>query len=101
MIILSLKGSGNIDVYGGVGEYGLWYIIYTIVLLLFLNDARFYWFHRLMHHPRLYKYVHAVHHASLDINPFTSFSFHIVESVVLTLWILPLAMIMPLSLVAL
>jgi ring-1,2-phenylacetyl-CoA epoxidase subunit PaaE len=47
------------------------------------------------------KYVHALHHKSLDVNPFTSTSFHVIESVLLTVWVLPLSLIMPISMTAL
>ena len=69
--------------------------------MILISDAWFYWFHRAMHHPRVYKYVHALHHRSLDVNPFTSTSFHVVESVLLTIWILPLVVVLPISMTAL
>jgi Fatty acid hydroxylase superfamily. len=48
-------------------------------------------------HPSVYKYVHALHHRSLDVNPFTSNSFHVLEAVGLTLFILPVMLLMPVS----
>ena len=51
----------------------------AFVALLFFNDAWFYWWHRLLHHPVLFKDVHSAHHRSVDVNPFTSYSFHDVE----------------------
>jgi Delta7-sterol 5-desaturase len=49
----------------------------------------------LMHHPRIYKYIHAEHHKSVDVNPFTSLSFHFLEPFILTFWVFPLSFLMP------
>jgi sterol desaturase/sphingolipid hydroxylase (fatty acid hydroxylase superfamily) len=48
----------------------------TFVGLLLFNDAWFYFWHRLLHHPKLFRHVHAIHHKSVDVNPFSSYSFH-------------------------
>ena len=101
MIILGMKDSGLVKIYTDTADYGILYIVLTVIIMIVISDTWFYWSHRWMHHPRVYKYVHAVHHASLDVNPFTSFSFHIVESIALSIWILPLAMIMPIGAAAL
>jgi ring-1,2-phenylacetyl-CoA epoxidase subunit PaaE len=99
--ILSLKSSGLTKFYDEAGRYGMWYEVVTVITLILIGDTWFYWFHRWMHNPKVYKYVHALHHRSLDVNPFTSTSFHVVESVLLTFWILPMVMIMPVSATAL
>jgi sterol desaturase/sphingolipid hydroxylase (fatty acid hydroxylase superfamily) len=65
--------------------------------LIFFNEAWFYWWHRLLHHPILFKYVHSVHHRSVDVNPFTSYSFHGVEGFILGAWAIPLALLVPMS----
>ncbi|KAL6055655.1 Methylsterol monooxygenase 1 [Balamuthia mandrillaris] len=40
-----------------------WYnIVWRMFLCLVIEDAWHYHVHRLMHHPRLYKYVHKIHH---------------------------------------
>jgi ferredoxin len=36
-----------------------------------------------------------VHHRSIDVNPYSSVSFHPVETILLTLWIIPLTFFMP------
>ena len=62
-----------------------------VVAGLLFNDAWFYGWHRTLHHPALFRHVHVVHHRSVDVNPFTSYSFHVVEAVLLGLWIVPAA----------
>lgn len=76
-------------------------IALTFVGMIVFNDAWFYWMHRLMHHKRLFRYVHAVHHKSVDVNPFTSYSFHAVEALVLGAWIIPAMLVVPIYLPAL
>jgi lathosterol oxidase len=68
---------------------------------LAFNDAWFYGWHRAMHHPWLFRHVHAVHHRSVDVNPFTSYSFHAVEAVLLGIWIVPAVVLLPVPMSAL
>jgi sterol desaturase/sphingolipid hydroxylase (fatty acid hydroxylase superfamily) len=72
-----------------------------IVGALLFNDLWFYSWHRLLHHPRIYRYVHAVHHRSIDVTPFSSYSFHAVEAVLLGAWIVPAAIWLPMPMAAL
>jgi ring-1,2-phenylacetyl-CoA epoxidase subunit PaaE len=101
LLLIALKDNGTLKFYTEPSGYGVWYQVVIVFVLLIVSDTWFYWSHRAMHHPRIYKYVHALHHKSLDVNPFTSQSFHIIEAVWLTLWLLPLAMVMPISMSAL
>jgi lathosterol oxidase len=68
---------------------------------ILFNDAWFYGWHRLLHHPRLFRHIHVVHHKSLDVNPFTSYSFHAAEAVLLGAWIVPAAVVLPIPMAAL
>ena len=36
----------------------------SLLVYLFLHDTWFYWTHRWMHRPRVFRLAHAVHHAS-------------------------------------
>lgn len=36
-------------------------VIGQILACMVVEDAAFYWLHRLLHHPRIYKHVHKVH----------------------------------------
>jgi sterol desaturase/sphingolipid hydroxylase (fatty acid hydroxylase superfamily) len=68
--------------YADINQYGWPYAIGFTFLLFFLHDTAFYWSHRIMHHKRLFKLFHRVHHDSLEPTPFTTFSFHPLEAVV-------------------
>ncbi len=101
LLLLSFKDNGIAKFYIETGKYGWWYELITVVVMVLISDTWFYWSHRIMHHQSIYKYVHALHHKSLDVNPYTSTSFHVIEALWLTVWILPLTMFMPVSMVAL
>lgn len=101
ILLLSLNEIGFTQFYLETGKFGFGYEVITIIIMLVVSDTWFYWSHRTMHHPSIYKYVHALHHKSLDVNPYTSSSFHIIESLWLTLWLLPLALVMPISMTVL
>lgn len=70
-------------------------VLATFVGLVIFNDAWFYAWHRLLHHPKIFRYVHAVHHKSVDVNPFSSYSFHALEGFILGAWVLPAVMVVP------
>ncbi len=101
LMLLSFRDNGVVKFYIDGGKYGWWYEGLLVVVMLLISDTWFYWSHRAMHHPSIYKYVHALHHKSLDVNPYTSTSFHVIEALWLTAWILPLAILMPISMTAL
>jgi ring-1,2-phenylacetyl-CoA epoxidase subunit PaaE len=100
-IIFYFRDAGWTKFYVDAGRYGWWYEALAAVVVLLVSDGWFYWTHRLLHHPKIYKYIHAVHHKSLDTTPYTTFSFHPIEGLLNTVWVLPLAMVMPVSLFAL
>jgi ring-1,2-phenylacetyl-CoA epoxidase subunit PaaE len=101
LLLIALKDNGTLKFFTDTNKYGLGYEVLSVIVLLVVSDGWFYWSHRAMHHPRIYKYVHALHHKSLDVNPFTSQSFHVIEAMWLTVWLIPLAMLMPISMSAL
>ncbi len=59
----------------------LWYLPLAPLLYLFLHDAWFYWTHRLMHRPKWFRAMHAVHHASRPPTAWAAMSFHPWEAI--------------------
>ena len=53
--------------------------IVGLVLLPIWSAFHFYWVHRLLHVPFLYKRVHALHHRNVNIGPWSGLSMHPVE----------------------
>lgn len=70
---------GYIPVYTSMEEYGIFYFFFSILTLMIIHETYYYWLHRLMHHPKVYKMVHKVHHDSITTSPWTAFSFHPIE----------------------
>lgn len=77
-----LHSKGYTLLYFNVGEYGWPWLIISFFLVLFINDTFFYWSHRAMHHPKLFKHFHRAHHKSTDPSPFTAFAFQPSEAIV-------------------
>ncbi len=68
------------------------------LLLLFLwNEVHFYLIHRLLHTRWLMRHVHTVHHRSVVPTPFSTYSFHWVEAVLLSSVMLLWLMVLPLG----
>ncbi len=81
--------------YRDTGEHPLWMIPLSLVAGLVIHDTYFYWLHRLLHHRRLFKRAHLVHHQSTNPSPWTSYSFHLLEAIPEGLVLLPVVMILP------
>jgi len=73
---------GYTQIYLDPAKYSWWYWGFSVGLMMILHDAYFYWAHRWMHHPLIYKHVHKIHHESIDPSPFAAFSFHPLETIV-------------------
>lgn len=81
------------QLYRDVYQYGIGWLVLSIGLTLVVHDAYFYWMHRLMHHPRLYRMVHLVHHKSVNPSPWAAYAFHPLEAVI-EAGIVPLLLLM-------
>ncbi|WP_439534601.1 sterol desaturase family protein [Polymorphobacter sp.] len=78
----------------------IWFPL-SILVYLFLHDTWFYWTHRWMHAPRLFKTVHAVHHASKPPTAWAAMSFHPWEALSGAILIPALAFVIPIHVAAL
>ncbi|HLG38052.1 MAG TPA: sterol desaturase family protein [Chitinophagaceae bacterium] len=67
--------------YTAISEHGWLYAVLAFPLMLLMHDAYFYWMHRLMHHPKLFKLFHLVHHKSTNPSPWAAYAFHPLEAV--------------------
>ena len=61
--------------------YPLWYLPVAVLLYLLAHDTWFYWTHRLMHRPKWFRKMHAVHHASRPPTAWAAMSFHPWEAI--------------------
>jgi lathosterol oxidase len=69
-------------IYYPIDKYGYPYYIFSIILMIFVHDAYFYWTHRMLHWKPLFKHVHITHHHSHNPTPFSAYCFHPVEALV-------------------
>lgn len=56
----------------------IWFVLALIILPIW-SAFHFYWVHRLLHVPFIYKHVHALHHRNVNIGPWSGNSMHPIE----------------------
>ena len=78
-----------------LAEWPIWYLPVSLIIYLFVQDSWFYWTHRAMHEPRLFRITHAVHHRSRPPTAWTAMSFHWIESLLGALVVPLLVFIVP------
>ena len=93
LLIVGGVNLGTIHIDRGISDRGWVYFLYNVAVLIILHDAWFYWSHRAMHHPRLFRHAHRLHHKSFNPSPWTSYSFDVVEAVVNAIY-LPVALVL-------
>lgn len=81
-VIYFLAMSGLTQFYRPIDKHGWGWYFASIVLMVVLHDAYFYWTHRLMHHRRLFRLFHRTHHLSINPSPWAAYAFSPLEAVV-------------------
>jgi sterol desaturase/sphingolipid hydroxylase (fatty acid hydroxylase superfamily) len=71
---------GWTQIYTQVRDYPLWYLPVSVLLYLAAHDTWFYWTHRWMHRPAIFRAAHAVHHDSRPPTAWAAMSFHPLEA---------------------
>ena len=74
--------SGWTRLYFRVQEFGWGWFALSVVLMVVLHDAYFYWSHRLLHHPWLFSRFHRTHHRSTNPTPWAAYNFSTIEAFV-------------------
>ncbi|MCD6041586.1 MAG: sterol desaturase family protein [Burkholderiales bacterium] len=90
VLVFSLAGflvhagmkAGVLGAYGRISEYGWTYFAASVLLAIVAHDTYFYWAHRLMHQPKLFRIFHRQHHRSVRPTPWAVYSFDAGEAVV-------------------
>jgi sterol desaturase/sphingolipid hydroxylase (fatty acid hydroxylase superfamily) len=80
--VLFAAASGWTRLYWRVDNYGWAWLVASVGVMVLMHDAYFYWTHRLMHHPRVYRLVHRTHHLSTSPTPWAAYAFSPAEAVV-------------------
>jgi sterol desaturase/sphingolipid hydroxylase (fatty acid hydroxylase superfamily) len=90
------QAHGWTRIYTDIHAYPLWWLPLSVLLCLFAHDTWFYWTHRAMHAPRLFRAAHAVHHASKPPTAWAAMSFHPIEALTGAVVIPALVFVIPL-----
>ncbi len=72
--------NGYSKLYFEASKYGWIYLPLSIVIMVVLHDAYFYWTHRLLHTKWWFRNVHQTHHRSSNPSPWAALSFHPAEA---------------------
>jgi Delta7-sterol 5-desaturase len=83
---------GSMVIYRNPSQYGLWWLLASLPLMIVWHDFYFYWTHRLMHTRWMLRHVHGVHHRSRNPSPWAAYSFHPLEALINGL-VTPLALL--------
>lgn len=75
------QARGWTRIYSDIQAFPLWYLPASLLAYLLIHDTWFYWTHRWMHRPRLFRIAHAVHHRSRPPTAWAAMSFHPVEAI--------------------
>lgn len=89
---------GFTKIYIGVSDYPWWWLPLSLLIALVLHETYYYWLHRWMHHPRIFRIVHKVHHDSNITSPWTAFSFHPLEGLLQAVFLPVLLLMLPMHL---
>jgi len=61
-------------------RWGTRWAVASLILMILAHDAYFYWTHRAIHDPRLFRLFHLRHHRSHNPSSFSAYSFDIMEA---------------------
>ena len=95
------KHHGLTRLYTDPHAHPLWWLPASILAYLFLHDTWFYFTHRLMHRPTLFRLAHAVHHRSRPPTAWAAMSFHPYEALSGAILLPALAWLLPIHVGAL
>jgi len=91
---------GFTAIYLDINAYPLIWFPISILLSMFIHETYYYWLHRWMHQPKVYKIVHYVHHESKITSAWTAFSFHPIEGILEALIMPAIVIFLPMHIYA-
>lgn len=57
----------------------VWFVAWLVIIPIW-SSFHFYWIHRLLHWPPMYRLAHSLHHRNINIGPWAGISMHPVET---------------------
>lgn len=91
------EGQAYTAIYNDIFLHSLIWIPTSFFILLVLQDTAYYWVHRTLHHPKVFKYLHELHHRSKNPSVFSSFSVHPFEMGIGLIYGIPVMMYLPVN----
>lgn len=76
LVMWGWQAHGWTRIYSDASAHPLWWLPASVLAYLLLHDSWFYWTHRAMHRPALFRRAHAVHHQSRPPTAWAAMSFH-------------------------
>ncbi|WP_093666585.1 sterol desaturase family protein [Sphingomonas gellani] len=95
------RAHGWTRIYDDIHAFPIWYLPVSVLLYLIAHDTWFYWTHRWMHRPAMFRRAHAVHHASRPPTAWAAMAFHPIEAVTGAVVIPLLVFLIPIHIAAL
>lgn len=77
----------------------VWFAL-VLPLMFVAHDAYFYWAHRAMHHPALFRLFHRTHHRSVNPSPWAAYAFAPAEAVVEAAFVPLFVLVVPVDVLA-
>ena len=78
ILVQSIK-AGKSAIYTDIDKYGIIYFVCSPLLAMIIHDSYYYWLHRAMHNPLLFRWFHALHHKSGTPTPWAIYAFQPLE----------------------
>ncbi|MFZ1264440.1 MAG: sterol desaturase family protein [Chitinophagaceae bacterium] len=97
-VLLLLWQKGYTKLYEDIHAYPLWWLPVSLILALALQETYYYWLHRWMHIPKVFRIVHKWHHDSHIASPWTAFSFHPLEGLIQAIFLPLILLFLPVNL---
>lgn len=97
-ILALLWQRGFTKIYTDTNEYPIWWLPASLIIAMVVHETYYYWLHRWMHHPKIFRIVHKVHHDSNITSPWTAFSFHPLEGIMQAIFLPALLLLLPMHL---
>lgn len=94
-IIFLTPFSKHTLVYHDLSDHSIIWLVLSLILCLIIHDTYFYWMHRLLHHKKIFRLTHLLHHRSTNPSPWAAYSFHFIESWTEGAVLLVIALIIP------
>jgi Delta7-sterol 5-desaturase len=94
--VLAKSGIITTYVYRDIDVHGWSYAVLSFFLIWIWQETWFYWMHRAVHTKKLFKWVHSVHHKSVNPSPLAAYSFHYLEAVLEAIYLPIFIMVVPL-----